>query len=154
MNELIFTPRFKFTHDYCPGLPDRKKQKLFFKFVKHVTYQLRGSNQKKNDPQIFVGQQKTNDRFSTVVVLVDATLTTGMKRHDTKKCGVGFNLEDVRLSINTCLHDIRKIFRNGIYLARSQSPLLRITVNQSCVRLGIPTHIMIRHLPKNYYQAF
>lgn len=57
---------------------------------------------------------------------------------------VGFNLEeDVKVSINTILHDLRKIFRSGIYLACSQSPLLRITLNQSCVRLGISTPIMI-----------
>lgn len=34
-----------------------------------------------------------------------------------------------RVSINTILHDLRKIFRSGINLACSQSPLPRITPN-------------------------
>lgn len=65
----------------------------------------------------------------TALLLADG-LSSTRKKTEIGEHRVGFNLEeDVKVSINTILHDLRKIFRSGIYLARSQSPLLRITLN-------------------------
>lgn len=65
----------------------------------------------------------------TALLLADGLSSTG-KKTEIGEHRVGFNLEeDVKVSINTILHDLRKIFRSGIYLACSQSPLLRITLN-------------------------
>lgn len=65
----------------------------------------------------------------TALLLADG-LSSTHKKTEIGEHRVGFNLEeDVKVSINTILHDLRKIFRSGIYLACSQSPLLRITLN-------------------------
>lgn len=65
----------------------------------------------------------------TALLLADG-LSSTRKKTEIGEHRVGFNLEeDVKVSINTILHDLRKIFRSGIYLACSQSPLLRITLN-------------------------